>query len=285
MIATIIDDLLALSHELGSPAHDWAILGEGNTSARIDDDRFLVKASGSNLGSLTVEQLVDVRFAPLLDALVTFQETGKPLSDAETGALLTNASTLSTKVDKLEWNPANLATRTQSPSSVAPSVKPPSVESLFHAALLQLPGVSFVGHTHVLSINCLLCSDKGWELMCQGGRIFPDEVVVCGVAPCCVPYADPGLPLAGAISAAVTDYLTRYDVAPKTIYLQSHGLIALGGSAREIVAITQMADKSARVMLGAIQAGGPRFLPQSVIDRIANRPDEHHRQRELGLTV
>ena len=39
--------LLRLSHELGNLQRPLAILGEGNTSARLDDRTFLVKASGS----------------------------------------------------------------------------------------------------------------------------------------------------------------------------------------------------------------------------------------------
>jgi rhamnose utilization protein RhaD (predicted bifunctional aldolase and dehydrogenase) len=260
----IIDELLALSHELGAPRHGWAILGEGNTSARIDDERFLVKASGSSLGTLSTEQLLEVRFAPLLES---FAGAGKNLSDAETRVLLIASR-----------RPAGAATAEPERAG-----KMPSVETLFHALLLQLPAVSFVGHTHVTSINGLLCSDNGWNLICCGGRLFPDEVVVCGVAPCCVPYADPGLPLASAIGESVSRFRDRHGIVPKTIYLQSHGLIALGGSAKEVIAITRMADKAATIMLGAIQAGGPRFLSDSDIARIATRPDEHHRQRELGL--
>jgi ribulose-5-phosphate 4-epimerase/fuculose-1-phosphate aldolase len=231
---------------------------------------------------LTIDQLADVRFAPLLEAIDKAAAGGPTLSDDETRSLLLRSYFAAPKNEVVQWNRPN---NTREPTVYNVPIKLPSVESLFHCLLLQLPGVMFVGHTHVTSINGLLCSDHGWELMCRGGRVFPDEVVVCGVAPCCVPYTDPGLPLATAINEAVTTYRQQYDAVPKTIYLQSHGFIALGGSIREVLAITQMADKAARIMLGAIQAGGPRFLPQSVIDRIANRPDEHHRQRQLGLST
>ena len=39
--------LLHLSRELGNPQRPLAILGENNTSARLSDKTFLVKASGS----------------------------------------------------------------------------------------------------------------------------------------------------------------------------------------------------------------------------------------------
>jgi len=49
---TIKGALLALFHELGREDRGLAILGEGNTSARLSTDAFLVKASGSNLATL-----------------------------------------------------------------------------------------------------------------------------------------------------------------------------------------------------------------------------------------
>ena len=65
----VMQELLALSHQLGDPAHEWAILGEGNTSARVDEETFYVKASGSQLGTLHREQVSHVAFAPILEAL------------------------------------------------------------------------------------------------------------------------------------------------------------------------------------------------------------------------
>ena len=246
---------MALSHELGSASHDWAILGEGNASGRFTDTSFLVKASGAQLKTLTAEQLVEVRFDPLVEAVASQVE----LPDTASRDLLMEAC-------------------------VGEASKTPSVETLFHADLLSLPGIHFIGHTHVTSINSVLCSRQGWELIQRGGRIFPDEVVVCGVAPCTVPYADPGLALARAIHSEVVIYQTRYNCVPKTIYLQNHGFVALGATMREVISITEMADKAARVLLGAMACGEPVFLRDSDVARIASRPDEHHRQRVLGLT-
>lgn len=54
--------LLKLSHDLGREERDLAILGEGNTSCRVDEDTFLVKASGSSLANLQENQLVLCRW-------------------------------------------------------------------------------------------------------------------------------------------------------------------------------------------------------------------------------
>ena len=247
-------ELLDLSHTLGDPAHDWAILGEGNTSTRIGDHTFLVKASGSELRTLTLEQISEVRFAPVMEALDATRE----YSDAETKDLLLGAC-------------------------VGDTGRMPSVETLLHAYLLTLPGIEFVGHTHVTSINGLLCCREGWDAMQSGGRLFPDEIVVCGVAPCCVPYVDPGLPLARALRDQVIAYIEKYEAAPKTIYLRNHGFIALGKSAQEVRNITMMADKAARVLLGALACGTPTYLSPENVTRIKTRPDEHYRQKALGI--
>ena len=246
-----LKQLLDLSHALGDPAHDWAILGEGNTSAALNPEEFLVKASGAQLETLAAEQVAAVRFKPLRDAL----ESEAALSDADVKALLLSAGT-------------------EGPM--------PSVETLLHAYLLTLEGIHFVGHTHVTSVNGLLCSDRGWAAMQRGGRLFPDEVVVCGPAPCCVPYVDPGLPLARALRREVIGYVSRHGAPPKTIYLQNHGFIALAGTPREVIQITQMADKAARILASALACGEPNFLSEENVARIHTRPDEHFRRNVLA---
>jgi rhamnose utilization protein RhaD (predicted bifunctional aldolase and dehydrogenase) len=257
MATLITRDLIALSRDLGSPERGWAILGEGNTSAFVNDESFQVKRSGAQLSALTESDLVDILFQPLLAAL----NSDEVLDDLGMKGLL-KRSKVNTGLAKV-----------------------PSVETVFHAALLHVRGVKFVGHTHVTSINSLTCSKRGWDALCSGGRIFPDEIVVCGPAACCVEYADPGLPLARAIKAQVERYIAKYDISPKTIYLQNHGFIALGATAREVVSITQMADKAAQILLGALSTGEPKFMSDTAVERIYHRPDERVRQRELGLIV
>ena len=229
---TTMQELLTLSHRLGDPAKDWAILGEGNTSARVDEATFYVKASGSQLGTLRPRQVSHVRFEPILQALHSTREFG----DTEVKDLLFSSCT----------------------DGGANGLKP-SVETLIHAYLLTLPDVNFVGHTHITSINGLLCSARGWEAVKFGGRMFPDEIVVCGVAPCCVPYVDPGIALARALRDEVLAYQKTHGVRPKTIYMKNHGFIALAKTAQEVENIHKMADKAARVMLGAFASGGPTF--------------------------
>jgi rhamnose utilization protein RhaD (predicted bifunctional aldolase and dehydrogenase) len=247
----ILKQLIKLSHNLGQPQNDYVILGEGNTSAKIDNQTFWVKASGTHLGTITGEGFVQVNFAPVVEML-----TGPDLSDAEIKNALVAA-----KVD-----PA------------APGH--PSVETAFHAACLQLPDVNFVGHTHPTAINMLTCS-VGFEAAVQG-RLFPDEIVVCGVAPLLIPYVDPGLPLAREIHRRLYEYIDTYGERPKIALMQNHGLTVLADTAQQVENITAMAVKTARILHGTYAFGGPNFLTQENVSRIHTRPDEHYRQKIIG---
>jgi ribulose-5-phosphate 4-epimerase/fuculose-1-phosphate aldolase len=61
----------------------------------------------------------------------------------------------------------------------------------------------------------------------------------------------------------------------------NHGLVALGQTPQEAFNITLMADKWAKILLGAYAAGGPAYLPDSQAERIDSRLDEHYRRRQL----
>ena len=247
-----VERLLTLSRELGREDRKLAILGEGNTSARISADTFVVKASGSNLATLSPLGVTECRFAdlvPLLDR--------KALTDAAIDEAL-----FASRVD--------------------PNAKKPSVEAIFHAYLLTLPGVNFVGHTHPIAVNQLLCSKHARTLAKR--RLFPDEIVCCGVESVFVPYTDPGLKLAQAIRGAVAAYSKRLARLPRVILLENHGFIALGPTPESVLAATLMGTKAAEIFVGAAAIGGtPRFLTSAQVARIAGRPDEHYRQKALGL--
>jgi rhamnose utilization protein RhaD (predicted bifunctional aldolase and dehydrogenase) len=244
--------MLALSHELGREDRKLAILGEGNTSARTSAETFVVKASGSNLATLAPSGATECRFDGLLP-------------------LLDRRAMKDTAIDE-----ALFASR------VEPSSRKPSVEAIFHAYLLTLPGVNFVGHTHPVSVNQVLCSKQARPFAKR--RLFPDEVVCCGVESVFVPYLDPGLKLAQGIRSAVKAYMKRLSRLPRVILLENHGLIALGATVESVLASTMMGVKAAEIFVGAAtSAGQPRFLTAAQVLRIAGRPDEHHRQRALGL--
>lgn len=250
--ARALKAMLALSHDLGREERKLAILGEGNTSARVSPEIFLVKASGSNLARLSSSGVTECRFGGLL-------------------SLLDRASMTDAAVDE-----ALLAAR------VNANDRKPSVEAMFHAYLLTLPGVNFVGHTHPIAVNQVLCSKHARRFAKH--RSFPDEVVCCGVESVFVPYLDPGLKLARGLRSAVAVHLKRLSRLPRVILLENHGLIALGATTEAVLAATLMTVKAAEIFVGAARMGGhPRFLTSAQVLRIAGRPDEHYRQKALGL--
>ena len=257
----VLQQLIEMSHWLGVESRGLVILGEGNTSARVSDETFFVKASGTQLGTITAEGLVEVNAPKVLKML-----EGPELTDDQIKANLKDAM-------------------------IAKGEYLPSIETVFHAYLLTIAGVNFVGHTHPVSLLGILCSSKWREL--TKGRVFPDEIVCCGIAPAYVEYHDPGVSLARAIRKAVEDYVKQYQTRPKAILMQNHGLIALGSTAKEVESITQMWDKTAKVLAGAIivqsanlgtakqilQGNVPNYMSKKHIDRICTRPDEEQRKK------
>ncbi len=156
----------------------------------------------------------------------------------------------------------------------------PSIETFLHAVCLELDDVNYVGHTHPTAINSVTCSKSYPKAL--AGRIFPDEVVVCGAHPLLLPYVDPGLPLACVLRDELGRYIEAHGEPPKAVYLQNHGFMALGANVKQIQSITAMAVKAARTLIGTYESGGPTYLTDEQIQRINDRPDVHYRQRVLG---
>lgn len=242
----VLDELASMSAELGSPAHDYAILGEGNSSVRADDGSFWVKASGTCLAGATRDNFVRVRFEPILAAL------DQPALD-----------------DKALKNLLQQAT--------VEGQRAPSIETFLHALCLQLDGVRFVGHTHPTAAVGLLSGRQSRELF--SGCLFPDQIVLLGPAMAYVPYADPGLPLALAVRGALREFLDRHQRVPKVLLMENHGTIALGATAQDVLNVTRMLVKTCRIVAGTLLAGGPRFLSVAQIERIDKRPDELARRQ------
>jgi rhamnose utilization protein RhaD (predicted bifunctional aldolase and dehydrogenase) len=242
--------LIGLAHELGREDRAMAILGEGNVSTRCGDG-FLVKASGANLGKLREEEVVECRGGGLLGLLDRADSADEEIE----------ASLLASRVDR--------------------AARKPSVEAIFHAYLLSLEGVEWVGHTHPMAVNRVLCSPRAEEFARR--RMFPDEVVCCGAESVYVPYVDPGLKLAAAIRVATEALVARRGGTPRVILLGNHGVITMGASPAAVLGGMLMAQKAAEIWAGAAALGGPTFLSDEDVERIAGRADEHYRQRALNL--
>ncbi len=242
-----LQTLVEMTRTIGKPENDYVIIGEGNTSCVIDDDSFYVKASGNQMNGITENGFVAVHFEPILGLLDNPPET------------------------MTEQKAIMQAARVDQSNDVRPSV-----EVSFHAMLLKECGVQFIGHTHPTAINQLMSTSHTRDFAFK--RRFPDEVVLCGPQSVLVPYVDPGLPLAIVMREKVREYIDKNEEAPKVILMENHGVIALGDTPTEILNITAMVVKSARIFAGALMIGSPTFMTDEDVWHIYKRPDEIYRR-------
>jgi rhamnose utilization protein RhaD (predicted bifunctional aldolase and dehydrogenase) len=247
---SILGELIGLSRELGREQRGLVILGEGNTSADRGDGTFWIKASGSQLGKIDAGGFSRVSFASVQELLAA-----GPLSDTQVAEGLRRA----------------LADGTH---------RQPSVESFLHTVCLTEGGARWVAHLHPVAVNQFLCSQLGAEPFLR--HIYPDAIVLCGKIPAVIPYIDPGYALAEAARETLKRYRELHGTPPKLLLMVNHGLVALGQTAQEVFNIALMTDKWARVLLGAYALGGPRYMPESEVDRIDSRLDEHYRRNRLS---
>lgn len=246
-----LETLIEMTRSLSDPDLDLVIMAEGNTSAQEDESTFWVKASGYSFLNADESHFVQVQFQPVLEALAS-----PAMDDAQVRTLLSES-----RINQTDE-------------------RMPSVETFMHAYLLTLPSIQFVAHTHPTPFVSLMALENAEELATK--RIFPDEIAFCGHAACYVRYVDPGLKLACTIRERVREFVARYECLPKTIWLQNHGLITIGTTAKEAETATRMQVKAARILLGALQTGqGIHFLSPFDVQRIHTRPDEHYRQKLL----
>ncbi len=150
---------------------------------------------------------------------------------------------------------------------------------MLHALLYKYPEYNFIGHTHPIATNAILCSVNAREA--ADGRICPDHIVVTGHKSVFVPYVDPGLVLAREVRDRMRTFIDEEGVLPKSIVLENHGLIAMADTAKKVQGITDMSEKCAQIIIAAHSMGGVRFLSPENVRRIDTRPDELYRQKEL----
>lgn len=244
------DALLDLCHALGEPHRDLVLSAEGNVSMRLDDHSMAIKASGCALATMNDDDLVDVEIPTILTLL-----------DGESSDDRTKSTYR-----------ASLRSQT---------AKIPSVEAILHAVLYEITPAQVIGHTHPTAVNMLTCSSNARLLV--EGSLYPDAIVMLGRRQVLIPYTDPGVPLALAVREAVTTFMAQEGVAPKIIYLENHGLFVVSDSPRDVLQLTEMAVKNARILHGSLAAGGPRFLHPDQVNRIDQRPDEAYRRKALNV--
>jgi rhamnose utilization protein RhaD (predicted bifunctional aldolase and dehydrogenase) len=290
-------ELVALTRRIGDPAADLVVLAEGNTSLRLGDDRFVVKASGSRMDLAEAGDFVVGELPELVDVLErggTDQETlSRLLSAREPASAGGNAGSSRERAGTAprgrRAGSEERATEHRRSGAVPEGpASPPersggnqiraSIETLVHVVALAA-GATWVAHTHPTAVVGLLAVREAQELW--EAPLFPDEAVVLG-EPVWVPYAAPGIALGTAVHAAVRERLDRDGVAPRLVLLGNHGIVALGATAAEVETITTMAVKAARVRSVGLGAGTLAPLAIEHARELAGRPDEAARRTLLG---
>jgi NAD(P)-dependent dehydrogenase (short-subunit alcohol dehydrogenase family)/rhamnose utilization protein RhaD (predicted bifunctional aldolase and dehydrogenase) len=189
-----LTDLLEISHFYGKN-NEFVIGGGGNTSWK--DENFLyVKASGTQLGTLTTDGLIKLD-RHLLDELFagTFPDHVYQRDQMILNGLMNSC------VD----NARNLR---------------PSVETPLH----HLISYQYVIHTHSTRLNALLCSVDAGELV---RKLFPQDVLY-------VEYTDPGYVLFKKLESDIQAYRVKFSKDPRVILVQNHGIFVSGDSPDEI---------------------------------------------------
>ncbi len=239
-MSRLLDQLAALSREISASDRRCSVNGEGNTAARIDDDSFFVKATGTTLCSATPDSFVPVsrsRALKMLDAgELDYRQTRLGLEDA--------------KVDP-----------------EIPAL--PSRETLLHAVCMDVPGVQWVVRVHPTSVNALTCSRQFSDLATL--RLTPDEVAICGRESLLIPYTSPGVELARAVRAGLSAFVGKHGTHPNLVLVQNNGMIALADHADHALAITVLATETAKTLAATQAFGGPRPLTDEELDQITSR--------------
>ncbi|MTD15518.1 class II aldolase [Nakamurella sp. YIM 132087] len=249
----VSEDLVALSHALGEPGRDLVILAEGNTSRTLPDGRVVVKASGSNLASVTAEDFVVVDTGPLIELAKDPASTQTALTEA---------------LDAGE---------------VGGKRRRGSIEALVHVVMHALkPEGSpelYVGHTHPTDVVGLLASvhaATAWE-----DWVYSDEAVVIG-RPLYVPYASPGIDLGRLYYEAVAQRVAETGELPQLVLLGNHGIVATAPTAGGVEGISAMAVKGARVRASAYAVGGVAPLSRASVEKFFARDDIAERRGNLA---
>ncbi|MDQ3937744.1 MAG: class II aldolase/adducin family protein, partial [Chloroflexota bacterium] len=199
----LLEEAAEVSRHFGRDAQ-FSRAGGGNSSVKADRVLY-IKPSGVSLASLTADALMPLDMAPLLELI---EGTPDALRSAGSETVMQVAMAARLRPD---------------------GQRRPSVECLFHALIPR----RFVLHTHPTIVNALCCARDAARV---AERLFGDAALW-------VPYVDPGLPLARAISEARRQFERRTGrEAPDIVLLQNHGLIVAADD------VSTIANASAEVV-------------------------------------
>ena len=245
----VSQELVDLTRDLGLPSRDLVILAEGNTSQLLADGRVVLKASGSNMASVTADDFVVVDVQPLIDIV----------DDPASGQTDLTSALDAGVVDGRR--------------------RRGSIEALVHVAVQAVAPAAFVAHTHPTAVVGLLASvhaEAAWSEWA-----YSDEAVVIG-RPLYVPYATPGIDLGRVFLSALRKRVDETSELPSLVLLGNHGIVAIGSTAASVAGISDMAVKGARIRAIAYASGGVAPIPSSSIEKFFAREDIAERRSNLA---
>lgn len=198
-LTSMMNELCKVSNFYGAD-DEFVIAGGGNTSVKTAD-RLWVKASGTELATITPEGFVQLERAPLAELLVSeLPEESGPREEAYKQGLM------GARVEPERG-------------------QRPSVESLMHHAI----PATYVVHTHSTVMNQLTCSQKGEAL---ARELYGDAIVW-------IPFVDPGYILSLEIEKRLQAYREAHGAEPRAVLMQNHGIIVAGESMEQVQAETR----------------------------------------------
>ena len=189
-----LEQLTNLSHRYGLD-EEIVLAGGGNTSFK-ENNTLYVKASGTQLSTITPEEFVKMDLNQLKEIW------GKPYLTCE---------------DTREEEALQDIFAARMPGEES---KRPSIETILHA----LFPYKYVLHVHPPLVNGLTCVKEG-SLLCH--QLFGDKVIW-------VAFTKPGVHLAIKCKHLLEEAHQRTGETPKAVLLQNHGLFVAADTVEEI---------------------------------------------------
>lgn len=123
--------------------------------------------------------------------------------------------------------------------------------STIAAVCLAASSAQVAAHVQPPAVDALLCSGRA-SLLAQG-PLVPAHAAICGPRPLVVAECPPS---PAALGELIGDRLTADGEPARVVHVAGHGLIALAGDGDEALRIATSAARAARVLHGALAAGG-----------------------------
>jgi rhamnose utilization protein RhaD (predicted bifunctional aldolase and dehydrogenase) len=124
---------------------------------------------------------------------------------------------------------------------------------------------------------------SGGRELALGGPLTPDQIVYCLSFPLWVEHSDSGTggAVEGRLEAGVRAYSKRYGTLPKVVLIERVGMLTWGATRPEADTARLVYRDAIKVMTGASNLGGVRYLDEEFRTFIENWELESYRRKRL----